>query len=124
MAKPIALAHEAVAARLAAELPRWALVEGAIQRTIEAASWKASLMVAVTVGHLAEIAWHHPDLAISLNKVTVKLSTHSVRGITDLDFALAAKIDEVVGWHPDAPFTGTPDDARHAYIRPDARRDG
>jgi 4a-hydroxytetrahydrobiopterin dehydratase len=36
---------------------------------------------------------HHPDLAISWNKVTVTLSTHSEGGLTDNDFELAQKID-------------------------------
>jgi 4a-hydroxytetrahydrobiopterin dehydratase len=36
---------------------------------------------------------HHPDLEISWNKVTVKLSTHSEGGLTDADFELAARID-------------------------------
>lgn len=119
MAKPTTYDGEAVAARLAADLPRWTLRDGAIQRTFRTAGWKATLMVVTTIGHLAEAAWHHPDLLVSYDQVTVKLSTHSVRGITDLDFALAAKIDEVVGWRPGAPFTGTPSDPRHAYIRHD-----
>ncbi len=36
---------------------------------------------------------HHPDLAISWNKVTVTLSTHSEGGLTDNDFKLAQQID-------------------------------
>ena len=38
---------------------------------------------------------HHPDLAISWNKVTVTLSTHSEGGLTDNDFELAGKIDNL-----------------------------
>jgi 4a-hydroxytetrahydrobiopterin dehydratase len=41
----------------------------------------------------AEEMNHHPDLAISWNKVTVTLSTHSQGGITESDFELAARID-------------------------------
>ncbi len=116
MARPTPLAPGAVAARLAAELPGWDFVDGAIQRSIRTASWKATMMVVTTIGHLAEVAWHHPDLLVSYDAVTVRLSTHAPRGVTDLDFALAAKIDAVVDWQPDAPFSGTPDDPRHAYI--------
>ena len=106
-----------VTARLAAELPGWTFVDGAIERRIRTASWKATMMVVTTIGHLAEVAWHHPDLLVAYDTVTVRLSTHAPRGITDLDFALAAKIDAVVEWRPGAPFSGTPDDPRHAYIR-------
>ena len=117
MLKPTPLDAATVVARLVAELPGWAFVDGAIQRSVRTASWKATMMVVTTVGHLAEVAWHHPDLLVSYDAVTVRLSTHAPRGITDLDFALAAKIDAVIDWRPGAPFSGTPDDPRHAYIR-------
>lgn len=106
-------------ARLAADLPQWRFTEGTIQRTYRTASWKGTLMVVTTIGHLAEAAWHHPDLAVGYDSVTVKLSTHSAKGITDLDFLLAAKIEEVVLWRPGQPFSGTPGEARHAYIKYD-----
>jgi 4a-hydroxytetrahydrobiopterin dehydratase len=43
----------------------------------------------------AEEADHHPDLAISWNRVTVTLSTHSVGGITGRDLALAREADRL-----------------------------
>jgi len=45
----------------------------------------------------AEAADHHPDLAISWNRVTVSLSTHSQGGITEKDVALAASVDALAG---------------------------
>ena len=57
-------------------------------------------MVVNAVGHLAEAAWHHPDLAVSYAFVIVKLCTHSSKGVTERDFALARKIEEVVQWQP------------------------
>jgi 4a-hydroxytetrahydrobiopterin dehydratase len=44
---------------------------------------------------LAEKANHHPDVAISWNKVTLRLSTHSAGGLTQLDIDLAAEIDQL-----------------------------
>jgi 4a-hydroxytetrahydrobiopterin dehydratase len=44
---------------------------------------------------VAEEANHHPDVAISWNKVTLRLSTHSAGGLTQLDLDLAARIDQV-----------------------------
>src|SRR6516225_2911177 len=44
---------------------------------------------------VAEEANHHPDVAISWNKVTLRLSTHSAGGLTQLDLDLAAKIDQL-----------------------------
>lgn len=108
-----------IAARLQAELPGWTHQDGWIRRKYKTSGWKATLMVVNTVGHLAEAAWHHPDLTVSYAFVTVKLMTHSAKGITDKDFALAKKIDEVVLWKPDAAsgLEGTPDDPRFAYVK-------
>ena len=44
---------------------------------------------------VAEEANHHPDVAISWNKVTLRLSTHSVGGLTQRDLDLAARIDHL-----------------------------
>jgi 4a-hydroxytetrahydrobiopterin dehydratase len=45
------------------------------------------------VGALAEASNHHPDIAISWNRVTLTLSTHSAGGLTQFDLDLAAQID-------------------------------
>jgi 4a-hydroxytetrahydrobiopterin dehydratase len=47
------------------------------------------------VAKLAERADHHPDIDIRYSKITLRLSTHSVGGITDRDFALAKQINEL-----------------------------
>lgn len=111
-----------VDARLKAELPQWRLEGGFIRRVYRTQSWKATLMVINAVGHLAEAAWHHPDIAASYSWVEVKLQNHAAKGITDKDFALARKIEETVLWRPGkegSPLEGTPADERHAYIKYD-----
>ena len=115
-----ALPAGALAARLKAELPAWTLEGGALCRVIRTGGWKATLMVVNTIGHLAEAAWHHPDLAVSYNQVRIALSTHEAKGITERDFALASKLEQVLMWQPGAEpgavLEGTPADPRHAYI--------
>lgn len=114
-----------VTERLARELPHWTYDKGWIRRRIRTSGWKSTLMVINTVGHLAEAAWHHPDLAASYAFVIVKLQTHSAGGITELDFALAKKIEEVVCWQPatEGVFEGTPSDPRFRYIKYDGEAD-
>jgi 4a-hydroxytetrahydrobiopterin dehydratase len=93
-----------------------------IRKTYKTHNWKSTLMVVNTIGHLAEAAWHHPDLVVSYAFVEVKLMNHSKKGITDLDFELAKKIDEVILWNPKVSsnsLEGTPSDARFAYIKYD-----
>ena len=115
-------AEDEVRQRLETGLPRWRLDDGAILRRYDTNGWKATLMVINTVGHLAEAAWHHPDIAASWGWVEVRLSTHSAKGITDKDFELAAKIDEVVMWQPakeGGALEGTPADPRFVYVKYD-----
>lgn len=119
----VAYSESDVIARLERELPHWYYEDGWIRRKFRTAGWKATLMVVNTVGHLAEAAWHHPDLTVSYAFVIVKLVTHSAKGVTDKDFALAHKIEQVIQWQPakeeGAPLSGTPDDARFKYIKYD-----
>jgi 4a-hydroxytetrahydrobiopterin dehydratase len=109
--------------RLKAELPHWYLEDGWIRRKFKTGSWKGTLMVVNTVGHLAEAAWHHPDLTVSYAFVIVKLCTHSAKGITDKDFTLAKKIEDVIQWQPGkegGALEGTPnEDQRFKYIKYD-----
>lgn len=112
-----------IEARLKASLPHWYYEDGWIRRKYRTSSWKGTLMVINTVGHLAEAAWHHPDITASYAWVEVRLMNHAAKGVTDKDFELAKKIEEVVGWQPGkegGALEGTPDkDARFAYIKYD-----
>ena len=107
--------------RLQAELPAWYYEDGWIRRKYKTSGWKATLMVVNTVGHLAEAAWHHPDLTVSYAFVVVKLMNHAAKGVTDKDFELARKIEDVLLWRPEAgsALEGTPDDPRFKYLKYD-----
>ncbi|GLK80689.1 4a-hydroxytetrahydrobiopterin dehydratase [Methylopila turkensis] len=123
MADPKAIIPEdEVVTRLAAELPKWRLEDGWIRRTYKTNSWKGTLMVINTVGHLAEAAWHHPDITASYAWVEVRLMSHDAKGITARDFELASKIESVVQWRPseDDALEGTPQsDMRFSYVKYD-----
>lgn len=119
---PVALSDAEIEQRLKDELPNWYYENGWIRRKIKTSGWKATMMVVTTVGHLAEKAWHHPDMTISYAFVIVKLVTHSAKGVTARDFALAKKIEQVIFWdataEPGGIFEGTPkDDQRFTYIK-------
>ncbi len=108
--------------RLQQELPHWYLEKGWIRRKYKTSGWKSTLMVVNTVGHLAEAAFHHPDLTVSYAFVIVKLMNHAAKGITDKDFELARKIEEVIMWRPGeegGALEGTPDDPRFKYLKYD-----
>jgi len=109
--------------RLKKELPLWYLEDGWIRRRYRTNSWKGTLMVINTVGHLSEAAWHHPDITASYAWVEVRLMTHTAKGITAKDLELAKKIEDVVHWQPGKEgkgLEGTPHgDQRFAYIKYD-----
>ncbi len=109
-----------IGARLAAELPGSIYRDGHLRRTYQTHGWKGTVMLIGAIGHLAEAAWHHPDILASYASVEVSLKSHDVDGITDRDFELARMIDTVVLWQPQksgGALPGTPSEDRHAYIR-------
>jgi len=97
------------------QLPGWWYEGGAIRRVYDTDGWPTTLMLVNAIGFCAEAADHHPDLTVSWGRVTVALSTHSAKGITDKDFELARKCDEVALWRPSpgAGLTGT----REKFVR-------
>lgn len=102
--------------RLRSELPRWTLDRGALCRSFKTGGWKATLMATHAVGHLAEQAWHHPELELSFARLRVRLSSHDVQGVTERDFALALRIEELLTWQPGGALEGPPDDPQHRLV--------
>ena len=47
------------------------------------------------VAKIAEKEDHHPDIKINYNRVELELTTHAISGLSQNDFILAAKIDEI-----------------------------
>ena len=106
-------AEDEIKARLQKDLPFWWYENGWIRRKFKTHGWKGTLMVINTVGHLAEAAWHHPDITASYAWVEIRLMNHAAKGITDKDFELAKKIEDVVGWHPGEAAKRTRDGFGH-----------
>ena len=93
---------EAQIAEKLRDLPGWYFEDGWIRRVYKTDGWPTTLMLVGAIGFIAEAAYHHPDLSVTWGRITVKLSTHSVGGITDKDFELARKIEEAALWRPPA----------------------
>jgi 4a-hydroxytetrahydrobiopterin dehydratase len=88
------LTDEEIAAQLAA-VPAWERQGDSIVTTVTRTDFRDALLYLGAVAYLAEAAGHHPDVAISWNKVTLTLSTHSEGGLTGADFALAGQISRL-----------------------------
>jgi 4a-hydroxytetrahydrobiopterin dehydratase len=81
-----------IAARLD-RLSGWTRSGNAIEKTFECGDFVGSVKFVDGIVANAEEMNHHPDVAISWDKVTLTLSTHSEGGLTENDFELAAKLD-------------------------------
>jgi 4a-hydroxytetrahydrobiopterin dehydratase len=73
----------------------WHEVDGALERTFELPSFPEAIAFVSRVAEVAEQENHHPDIAISYKKVTLRWTTHSEGGITDKDRDLAGRSAEL-----------------------------
>ena len=76
--------------------PEWDYEKKYITRTVEFEEFMEGIDFVNDVGEIAEEAQHHPDITIKHTKVTLKLTTHDVGGVTDIDIQLAQRIDNLV----------------------------
>ena len=93
---PKALDDSTIANALA-KRPEWRRDGKAITRKVELEGFARPLLLANAIGYLAEEADHHPDLTVSYGSLTIRLSTHDAGGLSEKDFALASKIDDLTG---------------------------
>ena len=79
----------------AEQLPDWKIIEEHyVAKTFPFPDFKTGLDFVNRVGQLAEQEGHHPDLCLAWGKVDVQIYTHKIKGLTESDFVLAAKIDQ------------------------------
>ena len=88
------LSDSEIATRLAT-LSHWSLKENALVRDLTFGSFPDAIAFVTRLAFDAEKADHHPDLAVSYKRVTVRWSTHDAGGVTGKDFAGAAQSDTI-----------------------------
>lgn len=83
---------------LHAEVPAWELGPEAtrITRRFAFKDFAKALAFANEVGKVAEEEWHHPELKVGWGEVMVTFSTHSIRGLSENDFIMAKRVDELL----------------------------
>ena len=81
---------------LSKQVPAWnVLDEHHISRTFTFPDFAKALAFVNKVGAIAEEQGHHPDILLSWGKAVVTTWTHKIDGLTESDFILAAKIDQL-----------------------------
>ncbi len=76
-------------------VPQWQLQGATIMRTFEFKDFPAAIKFVDTVAVIAEHEWHHPDIDVRWNKVTLTLTSHDAGGLTEKDFKLARQFDKL-----------------------------
>ena len=77
------------------QLDGWTLAGHNIFREFEFRDYLEGLKFAYSLGKIAEKENHHPDILVKWKKVRVTLSTHDIKGLSENDFIMAAKAEEI-----------------------------
>lgn len=85
--------------KLLSRMPGWRVTGGKLHKSFECKDFNAAFGNMVRVALVAEAMNHHPEWYNVWNRVSFDLVTHSVKGISDLDFVLAEKIEEIFTAH-------------------------
>lgn len=81
---------------LAKQVPEWTVVNSHhIVRKFTFPDFRQALTFVNKVGEIAEQQGHHPDILLSWGKAEITTWTHKIDGLTESDFILAAKIDNL-----------------------------
>lgn len=86
------------AQKLMTELnPEWMLVDDAhiLARSFKFKNFVETMNFVNKIAEVAEEEGHHPDMNISYDTLGIELATHAIEGLSENDFILAAKIDEI-----------------------------
>lgn len=73
----------------------WQIEQGEIRRELTFKTFNAAFGMATRIALLAEAQGHHPELEVGWGRLIVRLSTHSVGGLSRNDFIMAARIDRL-----------------------------
>ncbi len=85
--------------RLSVEIPEWKVAtdEKSIFREFVFDDFAKALSFVDRIGVIAQEEWHHPDIHLAWGRVGVTFSTHAIKGLSENDFIMAAKVDDAFG---------------------------
>jgi 4a-hydroxytetrahydrobiopterin dehydratase len=95
-----ALSATELAAQLAqlnaAQAPGWQLANGALEKTFSFKNYYETISFVNALAFIAHAQDHHPELAVTFNRCTMRFSTHDVQGISMTDFFCASHVDALL----------------------------
>jgi 4a-hydroxytetrahydrobiopterin dehydratase len=85
------------AEEMALQVPGWELEENRLIRRFRFKDFREAMVFVNRVADLAESEGHHPDIYISWNRVRLELTTHAIKGLSENDFIIASKVNDLKG---------------------------
>ena len=86
---------EEQANELLKQIPEWTIKDGHVYRQFKFKDFKEAIQFVNKVAEIAEQEQHHPNIKINYNKVSIELYTHAINGLSENDFILPAKINNI-----------------------------
>jgi 4a-hydroxytetrahydrobiopterin dehydratase len=83
------------AKKLLEQVPSWNLEENILRKNFKFKNFREAMKFINRMADIAEGEGHHPDFAVHYNRVEVEIWTHAIGGLSENDFILAAKLDQI-----------------------------
>ena len=79
------------------EVPGWQVSEdgGTLSKEFRFSHFVGTMVFVNQMAALAEEEGHHPDFCVHYNRLAIQLTTHAIRGLSENDFIMAAKLDNL-----------------------------
>ncbi len=77
------------------EIPTWQIKDGHLYKKFKFKNFVEAMKFVNEVAEIAENEGHHPDFCVHYNRVEIELFTHAIKGLSENDFIVAAKIDNL-----------------------------
>lgn len=78
------------------QVTAWNLKEGHLYKKFKFRNFVEAIKFVNSIAEIAENEGHHPDFCVRYNKVEIELFTHAIKGLSENDFIMAAKIDKLI----------------------------
>lgn len=82
--------------KLLGQISAWALKDEHLYKKFKFKNFVEAMKFINKVAEIAENEGHHPDFSVHYNKVEIELFTHAINGLSENDFIVAAKIDNIM----------------------------
>ena len=79
------------------QVPGWRIARGRLKRTVRFEDFLTLMEFVNELADVAEEMGHHPDFKVSWSRLDLELFTHAIKGLSENDFVLAAKINDLLG---------------------------